>query len=459
MAVVALEVNDAGLLALPEGAPRPRPESPAFALFENGAVLTGVAARARAQLLPRAVRDDYWDQLDTEPVGRPYPRGVTRADLAWAQLRAMQELEEPPNEGGAPELVLLVPGFWSASSLGLLLGVARAAGCQVRGLVDAAVAAACFAGLHPRFLHLDLTRHRAVLTTLEGGPAVRRSAVSDLPGLGTAAFEEAYAAEIGRRFVAETRFDPRHSGPSEQALHDRLATWLLELRSVPTTTALFAAGGREHQIDLARDDFVRAARPLHARLAEAIVGAQGHPPPLLLLSARASRQPGLVDHCRAHSGLELLELPYDAALLTALRHRERICRSDEVLPFVTSLPSWSAAPTDVLAVPTRAGQRPTHLLHGGVAHPLSPLGLTLGTAPPLGSRGLGLRREGIAPHQCSLVWADGELWLEDASSGTTLLNGQTVTGRVAVRAGDRLTLGSRGLELLLVAIEAQADPA
>ena len=54
--------------------------------------------------------------------------------------------------------------------------------------------------------------------------------------------------------------------------------------------------------------------------------------------------------------------------------------------------------------------------------------------------------------------ADGA-WLEDQSTYGTLLNGERVGGRVALRAGDRLRLGSPGVEFELVHVEEGDGPA
>jgi hypothetical protein len=332
MNTVALEVNDAGLQLLSDARPRRHAESPGIALFEDGALLTGALAAARAQIRPRAVCDVYWDRLDTEPLRKPYPSRITHADLAFAHLRAL--------EIAPAEAVLAVPGFWTAEALGLLLSVARAAALDVRGVVDAAVAGACYAPRVDRVLHLDLTRHRAVLTTLDTRVGAVRLAVADVAGLGTAAFEAAHADHLTRRFIAETRYDPRHSGAADQALHDAMRRWLLELRHLPSLPATLAAGGREHVIPIALDDFARAGQSLHARLAGEVRGRVGEPRPLLVLTARASQQPGLSASLREHTGLDVFELPHDAAVVAALRHHPRIRREGDALPFLTRLPAF-----------------------------------------------------------------------------------------------------------------------
>jgi pSer/pThr/pTyr-binding forkhead associated (FHA) protein len=95
------------------------------------------------------------------------------------------------------------------------------------------------------------------------------------------------------------------------------------------------------------------------------------------------------------------------------------------------------------------------VLVDGIAHSIGERGLGLGTAPPSGVRGLVLRGDtsGVSPHHCTVRALSGDAVVEDHASGDTFVNGERVGGRVALRAGDRLRLGSPGLELLLVAVE------
>ena len=163
-----------------------------------------------------------------------------------------------------------MPGFWSTSCLSLLLSVARAAGLPVAGLVDAAVAAASLGHEGDSLLHLDLPRHRAVLTAMTQGDEVTRTRVVTVDGRGWTAFEDVWAGAIAAQFVRETRFDPRHAGPSEQALHDALPGWLGELCLRTSLPATLGAGGREHTIELTRASLLAAAADLYRGLAEQV---------------------------------------------------------------------------------------------------------------------------------------------------------------------------------------------
>jgi len=89
----------------------------------------------------------------------------------------------------------------------------------------------------------------------------------------------------------------------------------------------------------------------------------------------------------------------------------------------------------------------------GIAHSIGESGLALGTAPPSGVRGLVLRGDSVSPHHCTVRALSGDAVVEDHAGGDTFVNGERVGSRAPLRAGDRLRLGSPGLELLLVAVE------
>jgi hypothetical protein len=453
MTALAIEVNDVALVALREGASFALPESPGLALLDGARLRIGAEAAAEARLKPRFVHDRFWEHLDTEAAGVPFPAGVRRADLAHGQLAAIRGAAGP----GITEAILAVPGCWSVPSLGLLLSVARSAGLPVVGLVDAAVAAASLNREAEALVHVDLTRHRSVVTAMTQKDEVARTRVASVDGRGWTAFEEAWAEAVALAFVRETRFDPRHGGASEQALHEALPGWLEELCLRQAVPARLRAGGREHSIELARATLVAAAEDLYRGLLQQVASLRrADEPTTLLLTHRVARLPGLAERLRELPNATLVELHSSAAASGALQHREHLRQAGEALPFVTRLP-MTPAPRErrggpVLEFPARAARtRATHVIVDGVAHAIGDRGLALGTAPPAEARGLAIGGDGVARHHCTLRAADGEAVVEDHSSEGTFVNGERVRGRTALRIGDRVRLGT--LELLAVAVE------
>jgi hypothetical protein len=89
---------------------------------------------------------------------------------------------------------------------------------------------------------------------------------------------------------------------------------------------------------------------------------------------------------------------------------------------------------------------------GGLAHPITAEPLLVGTAIPPHRRGLTLGgvTSGISRVHCSLVARGDRALVLDHSTHGSFLNEQRIDGSAELIAGDRLRLGSPGIELLLV---------
>ncbi|MGD8943613.1 MAG: hypothetical protein PVJ37_10125, partial [Desulfobacterales bacterium] len=74
MSVLGIELSDAGILVAggdPPGLLKvdgDSVESPGFALPEKKRLAVGAAAERKAHLYPRQILNQFWDQLNTEPL-------------------------------------------------------------------------------------------------------------------------------------------------------------------------------------------------------------------------------------------------------------------------------------------------------------------------------------------------------------------------------------------------------
>jgi hypothetical protein len=455
MAAAAIEIHDAGLVAIREGGAAPSEGSPGYALFDGGTLLTGRAARRLARQKPRATHTKFWDPLDLSPLPRPFPPKFSRADLAHAQLNAVyRELG-----AGVDEVLLLVPGWFSSEELGLLLGIANASEIPVAAMVDLALAAA-LAAESESVIYLDIHLHRVAGARVGRDASVERSAVASSDGAGLVPLENAWAALLAQKFLRETRFDPLHAAASEQALYDRMPGLLDALRDEEEAELEIETGGKTHSIGVSREEIVRAALPYYRKLAGIAesFGLAGGGKDQLLLSPPLAALPGIVELLARDVSGNSVSLPPGAAALSALAYRDRLPRRkrSEGLSFVTRWPlrAEEEAPTPPLAGPPSTGT-PTHVLYRGVAHAIDPPPFLIGVAIPDGHRGLNLSEEtgGISRHHVSLHRAQGRLLVEDHSRYGTYLNGERVEREAKVRAGDKLRLGTPGVEVQLIEVK------
>jgi hypothetical protein len=509
MTMIAIELHDTGVAAFDDSG-LVLPPDPGYALIEGEELLTGHAALGRGRLKPRRVHHRFWDELDTTPLPRPFPRGLNRGDLAHAHLsriwstlltrpapapsmrlpsapltrpasvplnrQASVPLNQPasvplkrpasvPAENDANEVLLAVPASFTADQLSLILGIARACEMPVVGMVDAAVAASAHGYPGARLLHLDLLLHRAVLTEMsqENGEVIRRN-VETIEEAGLVELLDLWAKHIADLFIHQTRFDPLHSATTEQSLYNHLPETLARLRRADNALLVMEAGGKEKNVEISQRHLVAAADRIYLSIIQLVrSSAEAGPPATLLLSHRITQLPGIEQQLIDAFGTAMVTLSAGAAAAGALEHRRLIATSAEEVPFVTRLPatvvvkadSTAAAEEDEESQGEHAALRPTHVVHEGVAYPITEQLLTLGTEIPEGNRGIELTESttGVSRAHCSIFVSEGRVVVEDHSTYGSFLNGEKVDGTATLHTGDRLRLGSPGIELQLIAVE------
>jgi hypothetical protein len=447
---LALEINDVGLVLARDGAILD--EEPGVAMLDGAAPETGVAAALRARLKPLYAETRHWQDLSTDPLARPVAAAANRAEVACAQLARFVL----PYSGDGRETIIAVPPWYSRGQLGLLLGIATEAGLDPVGIVDAGLAAASLEPAPETMLLLELGLHRAVVTVLDCGAGLRRTRFEILPQHGWLALQQAWLDAIASAFVRKTRFDPLHQAATEQLLCDGLPAWLDAALTGGRALIELESGGASYSVELSDEDFKRAAMHSYDEYARVLQRARPVGGPLnLRLSQRFASMPGLEPRLAGIRDCDIVHVPRGAAALGALAWEKHIRRDGGALTLVQHLPvalRADAAPgrrSSSSSVPVDA--RPTHIVHASRAYRIESRAITLGAAVPADRRGLGLEAgPGISRAHCTISLAGGAVWLEDHSTYGTFLNGERVGGRVELRAGDRLRIGSPGVECELV---------
>ena len=447
---LALEINDVGLVLARDAAILA--EEPGIAMLDGASPETGAAALLRARLKPLYVETRYWQDLGTEPLARPVPAASNRAEVAYAQLERLVA----PHLGDGREIIIAVPPWYSREQLGLLLGVAKESGLEPVGLVDAGLAASSLEPAPETMLHLELGLHRTVVTVLDCAAGLRRTRFEILPQHGWLALQQAWLDAIAAAFVLKTRFDPLHQASTEQLLCDGLPAWLATAVSGGTASIDLKSGSATYSVSMSDGDFNAAATRSFLEYARVLQRARPTAGPLnLRLSNRFSAFPGLEARLAGIRDCDIVRLPRGAAALGALAWERHIRQDRGALTLVQHLPvtlRGGAAANGSLppsSVPVDA--RPTHLVRASRAYRLDSRPLTLGAGVPQDRRAVTLEPgPGISRSHCSIAVVDGSAWLEDHSTYGTFLNGERVGGRVELRAGDRLRVGSPGVECELV---------
>jgi hypothetical protein len=457
MSVLAIDINDAGIaVADVTGV---LGVEPGFAVVDRGRILTGGEAVALARLRPRQASNRFWSVLSLEPgsAGVDLP---SSAELAHAQLAAIWQ-----KTGNAwTDVLLVVPAGYRSEQLGLLLGLAQECGMPVRALVDVAAAAGHRPYPDCQLLYLDAGLYRVTATVLEQGADVAVRAEHALLQSGLMGVMDAFARRIADAFVRATRFNPFRHGETEQALYNRLPGWLDALRTEERLELKLPYAGDEVRVTVERDEVLGVAAGFYRGVAQLV--AQNREPDrglVVLVSDRLARLPGLVGELARIDDARIETLEEGHAARSALLAAPQANGADVKL--LKRMP-WRAAPVlsetvvgmgRATAPSAAAGaSRATHVVHGGTAYRVGAGGIVVGRETDATRRTIMVpdNHSGVSRVHAEIQLRDGELKLRDLSRYGTYVNEKKVAGEVVLQPGDVVRVGSPGIELRAVVVEA-----
>ncbi|NNF40071.1 MAG: FHA domain-containing protein [Woeseiaceae bacterium] len=449
MGRLAAHLNDAAIVVA--NGERILYREPGFALLENDTLVVGAEAYANARLQPRAVKNRFWSELQTEPLADPRFRHLSSADLVSRQLEQMWARVAGPGD----QLAIAVPPSMNNEQLGLLLGIVAELDIPVIAMVDAAVAATRRHYENAVPVHIDLSLHTTNLTRLlqEGEVQVERSAV--VADAGWLHLQDSWLREIAETFVRQSRFDPLHTAETEQVLQDRLMDWLAIAARADTVPMEIEYRGIVHSAEIETLELVAAAAPVYQNIVSNVRALyRAEETPAMQLSDRAARMPGLAETLKTRVGGEVFLLE-QGATARGLVHR---CREDHKgggLTLVRHLP-WDQASVEVHKRDSDGpGGRPTHLLFGSHAYAVGAEPLVLGTQATDGERWLLLQQEmrGVSRRHCVVSQQNGQCVVTDHSRYGTFLNGHRIDGSAVLQCGDLIRVGTPGFELCMISVE------
>ena len=447
MGLLAAHINDAGISVL--DADKVLYRESGFALLDDDKVTTGIDAVAQARVKPRRIQNNYWSDLQTQPLADSRFEHLSAADLVSRQLEQIWQRVATAQD----QIIFAVPAYMGTENLGLLLGIAAELKVPVLAMVDAAVAATRREYLGAVPVHVDLSLHSTVITRISqaGQAQVDRSAVVSDSGI--VALYEAWIALIAETFVQQSRFDPLHTAETEQMLQDNLQEWLASASANETVTLQIEYRGIRHEAEIEALELVAAAAPIYHRIVSNVRALyRAEETPALQLSDRAARMPGLADILKARVGGETF-LQEPGATARGLLSRCRDMQAGErAVSLIRQLP-WDQSPVESRSadVARQEGQ-PTHLLFNNRAFSIDAQALTLGSQLSDGERCIELLQDmpGVSRRHCSVQQESGQCIVRDYSRYGTFLNGHRIDGSAVLQVGDLIRLGTPGYELRLI---------
>lgn len=405
--------------------------APGFAVLDRGEFILGTAAAAQSRLNPRASYQNFWEQLDQQPLNRAAGRAQSHADIGYFHLQALWK-EACAKASSTPDgVIVVVPSQYGAQRLSLLLGIARACAIPVQGLVDSAVLAVSAQATLP-CRYLDISQHRVYRSDVDAQGGLQLA--DELSQQGLVWCYEQCIKWIATQFMAETRFDPLHEAASEQRLFDELPQWLGGFAQADRLSLSLPAGQRQHRIEVSRAQLLEQLEPLYRAVETAVQGGSG----AVLLSHRFATLPGLAE--RLNAGL----MTDTASLVSAANRAADIVSNADSPLWIKQLQAREATSVEVAEASIASApplQTATHLLHRHCAYPLEASGLLLGAAPQ------------VRANDCDaafVVLEGGGALLKRSNDQQSLsINGEVLQGKeMALQLGDTVQCGAEQYQLI-----------
>jgi hypothetical protein len=465
MSLLGLELSDAGILVAGSATggllevDDNRIESPGFALPEKNRLTVGAAAESKAHLYPRQILNHFWDQLNTEPLEQPNPFAHNHAEIAFEHFAHIWKTAMHHGQ----EMVIAVPGFYTPTHLGLILGIARELSISVKGFAPLPLVAAPDRLPQGLVLHIDMHLHRFEIACLQrqGQLSLQESVSSE--GNGLFNLYRKWVDAIGEEFVRSTRFDPLHQAATEQELYDRLPGVLTRLNQSPGIRFEMTGGSKVYHVTLTREIFYKKAAPVFEEIRRRIGRfydryGKDEPAPVLLLTNRVGRLPGVKDMLAAVENCTIINLQPGAGAMGILRRSDQLYKEQtgSSVPFLTALPvpaEDSITQEDFSRQLPEVQQRPTHILYRNLAYPITKKPLIIGLEPEADKSGIQIRGQiaGVSRKHCSVRLHGNDIVLNDHSTYGTFVNEKPVEDKTVLSLGQIIRVGTPGEELKLIA--------
>ena len=465
MSLLALELSDAGIMAA-GGKPSKLLEldgqdieSPGFALPEKNRLLVGRAAEKMAHLFPRQILNQFWDELNTEPLEHPGSFAPQhQAEIVYSHLaRIWEQLQKHGNK-----IVMAVPSFFDCQQLGLILGISRELSMPVKGFIPLALAASSNAYPGKMLLHLDIHLHRVEVDYLKQDDHLTLEDSETSTDKGLICLYKEWVDTIAREFVRTTRFDPYHQAASEQELYDRLPGVLLSLQHNPSIAFEMSGGSRTYSVMLTRELIAGKAETVYEefrRIIEQMRAKHGkdEPPVVLQLTHRLARLPGYKKMLTEIKNAEIVALDPGAGAYGVLGIWNQLSSQPDSagISFFTSRPWHQTRRIRDLDQPAEKSinRRPTHLLYRSMAYPISARPLYIGRKLESGETGVRIqgRVAGVSRRHFSIQLRGRDVVLNDLSTYGTFVDETRISGSAVLRLGQIIRIGTPGEELQLIA--------
>ena len=429
---------------------------PSHVLNKNGEFLFGSTALAKTRIFPQNMQNRFWFDVSNKKYKIDGYNQFSPADIASKELEYILSFLSK----GTP-ILIVVPPYLEKQQVSLIVGIANELNIKVIGIIESAIAATRNEYKDSKLLHLDLHLHCLSISLLQqdNGVILERSVI--INDCGMESFYALWIKMISKAFIKQCRFDPLHTGDSDQQLFDNLPVILSQSLTTDIVHIAIKNKGQVYSIEIVASEFSKAVIPLYKLLlnklrliceAEDLLAFQ--------FSSHLSKLPGLKEFLESNFSSEIFKLPEETTIRGA---SERFLIKDyegNSLKLHKKLP-WDKPSIRIKESSNKSVMKdiPSHILYESRAYKISELPLNIGTNPPYDNHNIKIKTNigGISRQHCSLIIKNNKCLISDLSRYGTYLNDQRIENSTFLSIGDKIRIGSPGIEFLLIYINEDLD--
>tara|TARA_B110000238_G_C16012899_1_gene389704 strand:- start:79 stop:972 length:894 start_codon:yes stop_codon:yes gene_type:complete len=273
---------------------------------------------------------------------------------------------------------------------------------------------------------------------------------------GQAAFDDCWVKLISQSFIKQCRFDPLYAAESDQKIINNLSFWVTKAMSQETVHLEIEYGNQMYECDIKSSDFIDAVMPLYKLLINKLRTIfHAEDIPAIQVTNLIAKLPGLANLMKLKLSAAVYENTEGCAVIGASERFSSTKQQDNALRIIKSLP-WdqSAISVDKTNTKISINDKPSHILFEDVAYPLGLMPIMIGSNPTQIENSLLItsNKTGISRDHCTLIMKNDRCILNDLSRYGTYLNNQRIKGPSILNIGDKIRIGSPGIEITLITI-------
>ena len=423
---------------------------PSHVLNKNGDLSFGYNALAKARIFPQNLQNRYWLDVSVKKYKIDGYEKFSPADIVSKELEYIISLlpEKTP-------LLIIIPPYLEKQQVSLILGIAHELNIRIVGIIESAIAATRNEYKCSKLLHLDLHLHCLSISLLQQDNGVMLERCIIINDCGMEAFNDLWIKMISKAFIRQCRFDPLHAGDIDQQLFDKLPEILSKSLTEDSVDITIKNKGQVYSIEIAASKFSEVSMPLYKLLLDKLrLICEVEDLLVLQLSSYLSKLPGLTELLESKFSSEIFKLTEGSTIRGASERFQIKNYEDNSLKIHKKL-LWDkpAIQMQNKHIKSVIKDMPSHILFESRAYKITKLPLNIGTNSSHDDDiQIKTNTGGISRQHCSLIIKNNKCVISDLSRYGTYLNDQRIESSTILSIGDKIRIGSPGIELLLILV-------